>query len=773
MKRLLLCIAFLLFGICLAAQDRGMKPVQVTIEGANTTLYNQSHALVIGVSTYNAGLPPLPGVVTDVNIIKAALEANGFNVVTVMNPDNTGLQKAFSSFIAKYGREPDNRLLIYFAGHGYTDKMPYGNDIGYICPINTPDPNKNPSGFQEIAMPMRHIETFAYQIKSKHALFLFDACFSGSIFSTSRAIPEVISYKTKEPVRQFITSGSADETVPDKSIFRGQFIRALNGEADGNKDGFLTGTELGEFLLTTVVNYSYGSQHPQYGKIRNPNLDKGDFVFLLNYTTQSTLSKPTDDTKQQDAALWLPEMVYIKGGTYRMGCIEGYKNEKPVHTVTVNSFYLGKYEVTVAQFNQFIIESRYQTQADKDGESLIMTEHDPIKRKGVNWKNDSEGDIRPYSEFNYPVIHVSWNDAIEYCKWLSQKTGISFRLPTEAEWEYAAGNGSKHTNYSWGNGKPNDRNFENLADLSAKRKYGWEWALSDYNDGFESIAPVGSYNPNEFKLHDMTGNVYEWCSDWYDSTYYNESPPNNPQGPQSGTYKMVRGGSYICNFKLARTPSRMKSLPENYGPLSGFRIAHELQDEDTSSKLKNNGSSEKRCPGITTIIDPRDGQVYPTIQIGTQCWMQKNMNYQTGNSWCYDNKKSNCDTYGRLYNWETALTVCPNGWHLPSDEEWTTLTDFLGGKDIAGGKMKETGTLYWESPNKGATNSSGFTALPGGNRHENGGFVSLMLMDYFWLSSEYSFTNAYNVGLAYYSEGSGLTNNEKTSGFSCRCIKDY
>ncbi|HIF69589.1 MAG TPA: hypothetical protein EYQ29_09850, partial [Candidatus Lambdaproteobacteria bacterium] len=116
---------------------------------------------------------------------------------------------------------------------------------------------------------------------AKHALFLFDACFSGSLFALSRAIPESINYKTAKPVRQFITSGSAEETVPDQSIFRSQFVAALEGEGDSNGDGYLSGTELGQFLQDSVVNYSKGAQHPQYGKIRNPNLDKGDFVFML------------------------------------------------------------------------------------------------------------------------------------------------------------------------------------------------------------------------------------------------------------------------------------------------------------------------------------------------------------------------------------------------------------------------------------------------------------------------------------------------------------
>jgi len=137
-------------------------------------------------------------------------------------------------------------------------------------------------------MDMVQMEVFAKRIQAKHALFLFDSCFSGSIFSLSRAVPTNIGYKTAKPVRQFITSGSADEQVPDQSIFRQQLVSALEGKGDLDGDGFVTGTELGEFLQTRVVNYSRGAQHPQYGKIRSPHLDEGDFVFTLSGGDEGT-----------------------------------------------------------------------------------------------------------------------------------------------------------------------------------------------------------------------------------------------------------------------------------------------------------------------------------------------------------------------------------------------------------------------------------------------------------------------------------------------------
>jgi uncharacterized protein (TIGR02145 family) len=179
---------------------------------------------------------------------------------------------------------------------------------------------------------------------------------------------------------------------------------------------------------------------------------------------------------------------------------------------------------------------------------------------------------------------------------------------------------------------------------------------------------------------------------------------------------------------------------------------------------------------MPTFTDSRDGQVYPTVQIGSQCWLQKNMNYSTGNSWCYDNNSSNCNTYGRLYDWQTALGACPSGWHLPSDAEWTALTDFLGGESIAGGKMKEAGTAHWLSPNTGATNSSGFTALPDGDRLSTGlstgSFYHLTSAAYFWSSTEYSSTDAWNRGLSCDYEGVGGDYVYKTYGFSARCVHD-
>jgi formylglycine-generating enzyme required for sulfatase activity len=272
-------------------------------------------------------------------------------------------------------------------------------------------------------------------------------------------------------------------------------------------------------------------------------------------------------------------MVLIPGGSFQMGSNDGESDEKPVHEVRISSFYLSKYEVTVGEFKQFIDATSYQTDADKDGGSSAWDGKAWTKTAGVNWKCDPEGKARPSTAYNHPVIHVSWNDATEYAKWLSKKTGLNYRLPTEAEWEYAAGNGNKHTKYSWGNSNPAGKQGGNVADETGASKFNWtkstEYIFVGYNDGFASTAPVGSFNANELGLHDMSGNVWEWCQDWYGSDYYAKSPASNPSGPTSGSFRVYRGGSWYYDPILARVAFRSYFSPGLRVNYLGFRLARQ------------------------------------------------------------------------------------------------------------------------------------------------------------------------------------------------------
>ena len=197
-----------------------------------------------------------------------------------------------------------------------------------------------------------------------------------------------------------------------------------------------------------------------------------------------------------------------------------------------------------------------------------------------------------------------------------------------------------------------------------------------------------------------------------------------------------------------------------------------------ASSCEKDDDNNKGSSG-STFTDPRDGKVYQTVVIGDQEWMAENLAYapSSGNYWAYENDNANVETYGYLYDWETALDVCPAGWHLPSDAEWTELTDYLGGSSIAGGKLKATGTIeagtgLWYAPNTGATNETGFTALPGGYRYYNGAFYDVGENGNWWSSTEYSTSDAWPRHLYYDGGNVSRGGNDKGLGFSVRCLRD-
>ena len=186
---------------------------------------------------------------------------------------------------------------------------------------------------------------------------------------------------------------------------------------------------------------------------------------------------------------------------------------------------------------------------------------------------------------------------------------------------------------------------------------------------------------------------------------------------------------------------------------------------DDSTSAKDTDRSEE------VYSDLRDGQTYKTVVIGEQTWMAENLNYETENSYCYDDDPSNCSKYGRLYTWAAAKTVCPEGWHLPSYDEWNTLFTAVGGKSTAGAKLKsQTGWAAYG----GITNedSFGFSALPAGCKYSLGDYDYEGSQAYFWSSSEDGSDYAYNMLLDYYGDNVRLLNTSKSLGFSVRCLKD-
>jgi uncharacterized protein (TIGR02145 family) len=177
---------------------------------------------------------------------------------------------------------------------------------------------------------------------------------------------------------------------------------------------------------------------------------------------------------------------------------------------------------------------------------------------------------------------------------------------------------------------------------------------------------------------------------------------------------------------------------------------------------------------FSKFTDSRDGKIYKTVKIGTQTWMAENLAYKTtSGSWAYDNNESNVAKYGYLYEWETAKNACPIGWHLPSDDEWETLVNYLGGNGDAGGKLKEAGIINWQSPNKDATNETGFTALPGGNRsYSDGAFRGFGTYSIWWSSTESSTKAAWFRFISHSNNKLIRFYQNKGDGSSVRCVRD-
>ena len=294
-----LSVAILSFFILPALSFPATRGIKVTDKhGQSLYLYKDYHALIVGISDYE-WWPKLPNAADDAKEVAKKLKVLGFKVKLVLDPTYREMRTALNEMIYQMGNETSRALLFYYAGHGETETLADQTKMGYIIPKDCPLLEQNPMGFGTHAISMRDIESTSLRIKAKHVLMLFDSCFSGSLFALVRAVPTVITEKSALPVRQYITAGREDEQVPDKSMFKRCLLIGLEGDADLTGDGYITGSELGMYLSEKVVNYTHRRQHPQYGKINNPDLDRGDFIFEpINLRLKET---PEEKKRRQDA----------------------------------------------------------------------------------------------------------------------------------------------------------------------------------------------------------------------------------------------------------------------------------------------------------------------------------------------------------------------------------------------------------------------------------------------------------------------------------------
>lgn len=254
---------------------------------------------------------------------------------------------------------------------------------------------------------------------------------------------------------------------------------------------------------------------------------------------------------------------------------EGYPadGETPVHPVRLEPYGIDATAVTVERFAAFVADTGFRTTAEVAGTSMVFHQAVAASRADVRgmdpaapwWVEVAGADWRrPYgplseAEPGHPVVHVSWHDAVAYCDWAGR------RLPSEAQWEYAARGGLAGRRFPWGD------------ELTPERSNVWQGVFPRHNtgeDGYLATAPVGAFPPNGYGLHEMSGNVWEWCGDWFDPGYYAISPLESPRGPDSGERRVIRGGSYLCHHSYChryRVAARSASPPGSSSGNCGFR----------------------------------------------------------------------------------------------------------------------------------------------------------------------------------------------------------
>jgi formylglycine-generating enzyme required for sulfatase activity len=257
--------------------------------------------------------------------------------------------------------------------------------------------------------------------------------------------------------------------------------------------------------------------------------------------------------------------------------IDELVDETPLHKVRITRpFYMGAHEVTIGQYKKFMDDAGYKTEAERDGTGGWGYNRE---------RNDFEGRKPEYSWRNpgfkqaddHPIVNVTWTDAVAFCQWLTKKERHSYRLPTEAEWEYACRAGTT-TTFHAGDETERLAKVANLYDEQTASLFPqWKEHRVTASDGHAFTAPVGSFQPNAFGMYDMHGNVWEWCSDWHADDYYANSPTDDPQGPQTGSVRVRRGGSWHTWPFYCRASFRNWNTPQTRYVLVGFRVVREAE----------------------------------------------------------------------------------------------------------------------------------------------------------------------------------------------------
>lgn len=626
---IILTLSFSAAGIGQGLRGAAPTALQLVREGRVEPVehpYESSHALVIGMSDYKH-FDKLKGPLTDVQEVKTVLEEHDFKVEMEMDLDSKTLLSRMDKFLKDYGLDGKRRIVIYFAGHGWTLRAPDGRDAGYIVPVDAPDPRANEKEFKRLAVDFKSIISLAERVHTRHSLFIFDSCFSGSLTMRSGGgVPAHINQRVINPARQFITSGSADQQVPDVSRFRRYFVEGMRGAADLSKDAYITADELFNYLERTVTDESKGKQTPRKGRIEGRDLAFGDMVFFLkkpspidadeaglfeaakventSYAYRLFLNTPRSAKFQKEAVDLLAEALKKEFGA------ESNKASSPDERVTATVYrgaplvripfeFDALVQTTPGAKAQQVKLRKDSAEIDVGGTKITLVAIEGGKFKMGDSTRDGEGPVR---SINVQPFFIGVHE-ITKKQWAAvaalEKVNKELRRDPATQLmdeEFPV------VNVSWSDAREFCNRLERLTGLSVTlpSEAQWEYAarggtetlfafgpqLKDDQANFkaDSIADThirgqfrnkltrrGAFHlANAFGLYDMHGNAAEWVLDsWAED--YRSARSDDSAYVTAGDKKVVRGGSYKLSSGRVCSSCRMP-FQDLADQAVGFRI---------------------------------------------------------------------------------------------------------------------------------------------------------------------------------------------------------
>jgi formylglycine-generating enzyme required for sulfatase activity len=535
------------------AQDRGLIIREPSRQIADV---NQRTALVIGNSAYDS--TPLRNPVNDARSIAAALRNLGFDVLEKENLTQKDMKREIQAFGAKL--QKGGVGLFYFAGHGMQV-----NGRNYLIPVGARIEHEKQVEYE--AVDMGAVLSEMDYARNPMNIVILDACrdnpFARSFRSSAQGLAAVnapggtlIAYAT--------APGSVASDGPgENGIYTGELIQTMRTPGLRIEDVF-------KQVRSAVRQVTDGKQIPW----ESSSLE-GDFYFAgaphdtstgaamvanqrpVSTSSEMTLTRGGDSTARNPKTWKEPltgmEFVWVAGGCFQMGSPETETgrdaDEGPVHQVCLDGFWMSRTEVTNGEYRKF------------------HRDHNSKDYNGVSLNGDDQ-----------PAVYVSWDEAQSYMKWLMDQNGgqYKFRLPTEAEWEFACRAGTEASRY-WGDDPNQACTYENVADVTGKNKWGWE-DIQTCDDSYVSTAPVGRFQPNAYGMRDMLGNVAEWCQDTYKADAYARHWLNNPINSETSgadAHRVIRGGSWHSKPAETRCAVRASGLPAGQNDDLGFRVVRQ------------------------------------------------------------------------------------------------------------------------------------------------------------------------------------------------------